>query len=185
MSSYGDMNSSITPGATATFMSSDALFSPAASATDIWTMAGSSTKTIKILHIGLHYSGTSAGFGVFYLLRRSSANTGGTNTTTTPGKMDTNNSASTCTIKAYTANPSALGTQTAQLLVCTISPSAALVNNVSFVQGLGDIQIFNYNLTGQPIVLRGTNDILALNCNGTAPGGGTVKLSISVVFTEE
>lgn len=179
-------STTISPATTATYMSSDALFTPAASATDIWTMAGSSTKTVKVLQLSIAYTGNGAGAGTFFLLRRSSSNTGGTSSSTTPGKMDVNDGASTCTIKTYTANPSSLGTTAAQLACFTMTPVAQTSSGIfAYTQANTDVQIFNYSIIGQPLILRGTSDILTLNCNGTSPTGGTVKVSVRAVFTEE
>lgn len=179
----GSGSTVIAPGTIATYMSSDPLFTPAANATDIWTMTGSSTKTVKILRLCITYTGTNSGSGIFFLLRRSSANSGGTSATTTAAKMDTNDGASTCSINSYTANPSALGSTAAQLACLSLTPIGSI--NYFYTSGFGDIQIFNYDMTGQPLILRGTSDILAINCNGTTPTGGTVKLSVRVIFTEE
>ncbi len=179
-------STTISPATTVTYMSSDTFFTPAASATDIWTMTGSSTKTIKILQLAISYTGSAAGAGTFFLLRRSSANSGGTSSSTTPGKMDVNDGASTSTIKTYTANPSSLGTTASQLACFTMTPVAQVSTAIfAYTQASTDVQIFNYSISGQPIILRGTSDILALNCNGTSPSGGTVKISVRVIFTEE
>ncbi|MBY0552808.1 MAG: hypothetical protein K2W95_36330 [Candidatus Obscuribacterales bacterium] len=175
----------IAPGTTVTYMSSDAQFTPGSSATDIWTMFGSGTKTVKIYYIGLHYSGNASGLATFFLLRRSSTNSGGTSSTTTPTKMDSNNGSATCTITTYTANPSSLGTGAGQLAVFGTNPFGTGFSATMVTYGPTEFALFDYRLLGQPLVLRGTSEGVVLNCNGTSPTGGTVKISMRVVFTEE
>lgn len=180
-SSYGEI--SLVPGNTATYVSSDTEFTPSAGATDIWTLYGSATKTIKILYVGLHYAGTAGGVGTFTLLRRSSANSGGTSSSTTPTKISSANPASTATVTCYTANPSSLGTANGQLVVYSGHP-VYLAATESFMPA-PDAPLFDYHLIGQPIVLSGTSEGIAVNCNGTSPTGGAVKVSLRVIYMEE
>ncbi len=180
----GGGGGAIEPGTIESYMSSDAEFTPASSATDVWSIFGSGTKTIKIFYIGLHFTGTGGGSGTLYLLRRSSTNSGGTSSSTTPTKLDSNNAAATCTIKSYTANPSSLGTSAGQLVVTTLAPYISF-SGATLTYGPVEFPLFDYKLLGQPIVLRGTSEGIVLNCNGTSPSSTSTKLSLRVIFTEE
>lgn len=183
--SSASSSGSVSPGTVATYMSSDAPFTPGSSATDIWTMYGSSSKTVKIYRITIHYLGTTIGQANFTLLRRSSTNSGGTSSATTAAKLDSTNSSATATVNAYTANPSSLGTGAGQLAAFFLVPIYQTNNVINSHDVCVETPIFEYNLLGQPIVLRGTSEGIALNCGGTSPTGGTVKISIRVTFTEE
>lgn len=178
-------SSAVAAGTTSTYVSADVPFTPGTSATDVWSFFGSATTTVKIYYIGLAYNGTSSGLASFTLLRRSSANTGGTSTTTTPAKMDSNNASATATIRTYTANPSSLGTSAGNINNFSLVPWWQTSNFIAFRDVTTDTTLFDYTLLGQPIVLRGTGEGIALNCGGTTPTGGTVKLSLRVIFTEE
>lgn len=178
-------STTIAPGTVSTFIASDVPFSPGTTATDVWSLYGSGSSTVKIYYIGLSYSGTSSGVASYTLLRRSTANTGGTSSTTTPAKMDSNNSSATATIRTYTANPSSLGTSAGNINNFNLVPWWQTNNTIAFHDETTDTALFNYKLLGQPIVLRGTGEGVVLNCGGTTPTGGTVKLSVRVIFTEE
>jgi hypothetical protein len=178
-------SSAVSPGTIETFISSDPQFTPGTTATDIWTMYGSGTKTVKIYFIGLLYIGNGGGQANMSLLRRSTTNTGGTSSTTTPVKLDSTNASATATIRTYTANPSALGTTVGQLLSVYLVPAYVAANISIFTSPVADTPLFDYRLVGQPITLRGTSEGIALNCGGTTPTGGTLKMSVRVIFTEE
>lgn len=146
-------------------------------ATDIFTITGSGTKTIRVLRIQLSGTQTlSASVNVF-LVKRSSANTGGTSTTLTLVPHDSNNSAATATVRSYTVNPTVLGTTVGSLRTerLTIPAPAALIDD-DIVWSFGD-------RPGQAIVLRGTAEVLAINLAGTTVAGSS--LDISIEFTEE
>src|SRR6267154_1818040 len=83
---------------------------PAASTTDLLCLAGSATKTIKLQSLKLSGSGTAISVPVT-LLKRVSADTGGTaastaaNPANTISKRDSSNATATAIPIAYTANP--------------------------------------------------------------------------------
>jgi hypothetical protein len=149
----------------------------AAAATDVLTITGSATKTIKVTRISFGVS-TTAGSGLSFnasILKRSTANSGGTSTVATNVSNDSNNAAATAVVLGYTANPT---TGTLVGIVRSIRAEAVTVgatrNQFIWDFGVG---------VAQPIVLRGTSQVLALNFNGitlTAPVG-----SYSIEWTEE
>lgn len=138
--------------------------------------------TVKILYLGLRYTAAGGGTGTFQLTRRSSTSANGTYASPASVKMDTNNAAASCTIRAYTANPTP-GTVVGPLIVTTLAPFISFTSSVN--SPYPEYPLFNYQLAGQPIVLRGTSDGIALSCNGTSPNSTTTKLSLRVIFTEE
>lgn len=156
--------------------SATSIFTVAASPTDVFTITGSGTKTVKILYLKYIATKTANGFADVYLIRRSSANTGGTSTTLTAGRHDTNNAAATAVVRSYTANPSALGTTVANLF-----------SHRYFYSGLsvvGESLVYNFdNGSMQPITLLGTSEVLAVNLNSTTISGNSI--SISVTWSEE
>lgn len=151
----------------------------ATSPTDIFTLQGSASKTIRVLKIELNVSTTNGGAVYFdpALLRRSAANTGGTTVTDTATLFDTNNNAATATAVHYTANPTALGTSVGTGFRATREAAAngsGIVGDVNWEFGL---------LPGQAIVLRGTSQYIAINLGGTTIQGAVA--SFSVTWTEE
>ena len=151
-----------------------------AAATDIFTITGSASKTIKV--IKFHVDGTTtAGSGAsvnFSLVKRSTADSAGTSTTMTNVPFDSANAAATATVRAYTANPT-LGTSVGAIVsdrlnVPTVGASGAGGGNPRWEFGYEDTQ---------PIVLRGTSEQLCANF-----GGATITnpvFSCFVQWTEE
>lgn len=147
-----------------------------AAATDIFTITGSASKTIKIRKV--HIDGTTtAGSGKsvnFSLIKRSSADSGGTSTTMTNVPFDSNNAAATATVRAYTANPT-LGTTvgavvTDRLDIPTVGASGRGADNPIWQFGIED---------GQNVVLRGTTQQLCANL-----GGATITNPVFACFVE-
>src|SRR5207245_3298811 len=82
---------------------------PASSATDIFTIIGSSTRKILIIKVYVGCTQTTAGAIDVQFVKRSTADTAGTSTTPTMWAHDSGDPAATTTVRAYTANPT-LGT---------------------------------------------------------------------------
>lgn len=157
--------------------SASTVFTLANSSTDVLTISGSATKTIKIFEIFFHMTATTGSNATIIGLRRSSLNTGGTSTLLTNVPYDTNNAASTAVVRSYTANPTALGTLVGNM-----------ITNGLYISGGGTIAStpFNYlvdNDIEQPIVLRGINQLFAINMNGVTFSGNTARATL--VWTEE
>lgn len=185
MSSYGSIQ--LVPSTGITYVSNDTLFTPTTTnPTDVWTMYGSATKTIKILYLGVLWKTGTSNF--WYLIKRSTTNTGGTSTSTTPTKLDSNNPAATATILNYTANPSSLGTSQGVIVQAGMYPFATAQSNTYLsAQNVAVPAIFNASqqMGGQPIILRGTSEGIALNLNGVAGGIGGQQMAAYCVWIEE
>jgi len=154
---------------------------PAAATTDILTITGSASKTIRITMMTISCT-TTAGSGFsasLTIVRRSTANTGGTSTTITAGLHDTTNAAATAVVRSYTANPSALGTANGIIRAHRFS-----IGTAGGAGNIGPLNEWDFGARpSQAIVLRGTGDMLAINL-----GGVTITspiLSASIEWTEE
>ena len=153
----------------------------AAAATDIFTITGSTTKTVRVTQILFFGSAGSTQRAMVRLLLRSAANTGGVTQAPTIAPHDQNNAAVTAPVVAYTANPASLGTQ-----VGTLGSF-----QVVFLAGAGagtsspDTTIlFGLNPWAQPITLRGVAQVLAINMNGATVTGNTSGIA-NVTWIEE
>ncbi len=159
---------------------------PASSATDIFTITGSSTKTVRITRIeisGTTTSATPAALDIV-LLKRSTANTGGTSTgSPTPVPHDINDAAATATVLAYTANPTT-GTLVGNLRNQKLMLMLATYTATDFPTDDKIIWDFGNRAGERAIVLRGTGDVLAINLNGVT-ATATASLDIAIEFTEE
>lgn len=143
-------------------------------ATDIFTLTGSATKTIRVTRIQISATQTTATANNVVLLRRSTANTGGTSTTPNIVPLDSSNAAATGVVRAYTANPT-LGTLVGNLRAnkVFISTTTTSPNTLDWKFGEGC----------QPIYLRGTSEVLSVNLNGTTLAGNSFNIFIE--WTEE
>lgn len=154
---------------------------PAATATDILTITGSSTRIVRVTKIVLSGGATSAGSIQTAIVRRGAVDTGGASTAVAVASRDTQNGPVAAPVAIYTANPT-LGN--------TASAGAGTLDTCRlFLQtstgGAPDICAFTYGVNDDQLtVLRGTTDQLAVNLQGsTIPSGGTID--IDVEWTEE
>jgi hypothetical protein len=131
---------------------------PGAAPTDVINLQGSGTKTIRILHIQIYPVATAAGTVDIQLVRRSTANSGGTSSAPAIGKNDSSDAAATLAQLVYTANPTSTGTTVANLGACRTSviTSGALAPCV-----------FDYTTRNDKgLRLSGTSEFLSINGNG-------------------
>jgi len=149
----------------------------AAAATDIFTIIGSATTTVRIRRVAFSGLATAASATPVVLIKRSVADTLGTSTAPVAVPHDSTNAAATAVVRAYTANPT-LGTTIAPMQArrITLTTAAGAIPNVPTVIELA--------IRGeQGIVLRGIAEQLALNFNGATVAGAV--LDIDVTWTEE
>lgn len=151
---------------------------PVTAATDIFTLTGSATKTIRVLRVEFSMVITTATMIDLVFLKRSTANTAGTTTSTnlTTSSHDSNSAANTATILAYTANPTA-GTLVGNLGNIKYLAQPATILPVVVIKEYG-------TRPSQQPVLRGTSQVFAVNLNGIALGGGQLA-DIAIEWSEE
>lgn len=147
---------------------------PVASATDVFTITGSPTATVRVTRCEV--SGTATAISVSaQWVKRSTANSGGSPASVPAVPHDSSDPAATATVLSYTANPVGLGTLVGLLrAVRAALPGAGTLGAIVSL-AFGD-------RPAKPIVLRGVNEVLALNLAGATIAGG--NLNISVEWTE-
>ncbi len=155
------------------------IVTPAATPTDVITIAGSASKVVRVVRAAIYPVATAAGIVPALLLRRSTANSGGTSSSPTIGQHATADNAPTAVVKVYTANPAGLGTLVANLgakQTSIVTSGGYLPLEFDGVRdGAGALK---------PYVLVGTTDILAINGNGaTLLAGETWGYEVS--WTED
>lgn len=150
-----------------------------AAGTDFFTITGSATKTIIVKRVRVSGSSSTTTQSNIGLLLRSTANANGTSTLLTAVPHDSTNPAATATVRSYTANPT-LGTLVGAIRWVDYTSLAKNSNNVT------DIREFQFGAEeDQGIVLRGTNEVLALNFNGqTVTFGASDGYDLSVEWRE-
>lgn len=166
-----------TEGSKATYAAAFVGLVVAATPTDVFTITGSATKTIRVTSLRFTVS-TTAGSGILInasLVKRSTADTGGTSTTATAVPYDSNNAAGTAVVRGYTANPT-LGTAVGPIRAIRYAATPASVPNQEAFFEFG-------TRPAQAVVLRGTSEQLCLNFGSTTITGDIVDVSIE--WTEE
>lgn len=179
-SSFADIT--IKPSTKATYMASTAFGAPPAATTDHFQLYGSGSKTITIEKLEVAYTG--GGNNVIptkcFLIKRSTANSGGTATTLTAVPLDSTSAAATAVAKVYTANPTT-GSSVGQI-------SSSLLNVNPLLSGANPpprIVLYDARLASRPIILRGTSEGLVANFNGVIPDCPAPSLSYTITWTEE
>lgn len=155
-------------------------FTPAASPDDIFTITGSASTTVRVTRIVFSAVATAPTNRRVRLVKRSTADTGGTSAVVTAVPHDSASAAATATVLSYTANPTSgtfVGNLRARIVgIPMINPPSEATMSVVPEYTLG-------NLTDEPIVLRGTGEVLAINLQGLTLTGGAVNCYVE--WTEE
>lgn len=152
-------------------------FTAAATANqDVWRMSGSATKTVYIKKIRVTATATAVQGNRITLIKRSTANTGGTLVANTAVPYDSADVAATASVVHYTAAPTS-GTAAGQVRTASyLIPTATSLYNSEMIFEFVENE-------GNPLVLRGTAEGLGI-VFGVAPGAGNL-ISISVEWDEE
>jgi hypothetical protein len=149
----------------------NSLVPAAAGATDLFTIYGSASKTVRITRISMVGTATALTDVPVSLIKRSAVNTTGTSTSQTAVPHDSNNAAATGTVLAYTVNPGGLG--------ATVGTVRASVLALTAATGAPSPTIWDFTIRNtQGIVLRGVAQGLAINLNSTAITAGSVNIDI-------
>tara|TARA_R110000822_G_scaffold309096_1_gene437979 strand:+ start:2748 stop:3353 length:606 start_codon:yes stop_codon:yes gene_type:complete len=148
----------------------------AATATDFLMITGSATKTIRVTKIEIIGTASTAAATDITIIKRSGLDEAGTSTTLTNVPNDSSDAAATAVIKAYTANPSALGASVGNILSSKLFLSTAATQPYLWKVLFGD-------RASKSIVLRGASECLCLNYNSATNAGNSI--SISVEFIED
>lgn len=144
---------------------------PAATATDVFQLIGSASKTVEITKIILSGTQTTGGMVDVYIKKRSTANTGGTSGASTNVPLLSTDGASTAVGAIYTANPSALGTDVGNIYVQSIPISAITGTTNNIVE-------INFGERARPLILSGVAQAVAINLNGVTIAGGSLKVVV-------
>lgn len=136
------------------------------STTDIAVMPGNATNTVLVNRIIFSCTQTTAGIVNVEIIKRSTADSGGTSAGITALPDDANYAAAVSAPLSYTGTGPTVGTPIAD------ADNYQLGCNAAATAGANDIYILNLP---KPIVLRGTAQQLAINLGGAITGGnGTV-----------
>ncbi len=133
-------------------------------ATDVLAISGSATTNIYVLKMGFFINGGSAP-GIVSIVKRSTANVGGTRTNVTSTRFNLGAPNTTVTSKLYTVNATTLGNLVGTLWSSYVTLGASA--NAELITTIIDFQ----SELGSPVALLSTSEELDLNFNGVSVGG--------------
>jgi hypothetical protein len=148
----------------------------AASATDVFGICGSASTTVRVTRVLVAGRATAAANADLAIIKRSTADTGGTATNPAAIPYDSSIAAGTAVVSAYTANP------TTGTAVGTLGTYQVNLGNLTTTLGPQTIADFG-NRPASGVVLRGVAQCLYANLSGATFAGNLYN--ISVEWTEE
>jgi hypothetical protein len=148
-----------------------------ANPTDIITISGTNSKTVRVLQIRFSAIQSTAASQEIDIIKRSTLDSGGTSTTSTGVAWNSNFPGSLATVTSYTVNPTTLG-----------SSLGFLASAKMFVPAGGTVEteeyVFDFSQMGG-VVLNDANELLAVNWgNGAALTSG-LNINCTIIWTEE
>ncbi len=165
-----------------TYWASSIGYSPVATATDMSCVIGSATKTVTVTNAVMYVNSTTSATQSLYIIKRTTANSGGTPTTLTPTLYDSADGSATATAVTYAANPTT-GTGTTiryNQITSPVVASPAVAFSLATFSANGSTITYQKN-----IVLRGTGEALCFNYNGAALAGTLLTVAFEWEWTEK
>lgn len=145
--------------------------------TDILQICGSATTTVRVTKMAVAGRATAVSPADIWILKRSTANTGGTAQLSTEVPLDTGTSAATAAVEAYSVAP------TTGTLVGTIAAGQIYLGNLTTGVGTPLLNLLWGDRPGSAVVLRGAAQCLAMNLSSQVHAGAL--WNVSVEWTEE
>jgi hypothetical protein len=165
-------------GRKATYSAATVAYAPYATPQDIVGIVGSASKRVRVLRFAVSGRATAANQLDVQLVKRSTADTGGTPSVLAAVSHDSNDLAATAAVTSYGAAPTGgtlLGAIRAQQINLSAAGSGGAAVPVEFDFG---------TVNDKSIVLNAAAEGLYLNLNGAAMPAGTV-LNVFVEWSEE
>lgn len=160
-----------------TFSAASPGFTIPATAQDICTLTGSATKNIRIRRIIISAKNADLQSDPVAIIKRSTNTTGGVSVLTTKVPYDSANAAATAVAEYYTTSSGS----TAGTLVGVLADILVPFGNLT--TGLVVPTTFEFGKLGQPIVLRGAAQQVAVNLSNLTYTTGTMTCTFE--WTEE
>lgn len=147
---------------------------PVASPTDIAAIFGQATTTVYVTKIRITAIQTALGQQDVLIIKRSTATTGSTPVNFSVGSLDAGDAAASSTPVSYTTTNPTPGTPVATIRRSYITAPAA-------ASGQQNELVFDFGITGKPVVLSGTAQGLAINLNGTSGAGLVMNVTFEYI----
>lgn len=149
---------------------------PASSGTDLFTISGVSGKAIQIHWIKCNGISTAAASALLQVVKRSTLDTGGTSTTMTNVRLNSNTSAASAVVRGYTANPT-LGTSIGVL-------NAGYLSTNTLATSAFASKDLVFDFSNQWLWINESTTSVAVNANATSLTSGAT-LNCTIEWTEQ
>lgn len=150
---------------------------PAASATDFFTIRGAAGARIRVRKLHCDGISTAAATAFIQVVKRSAVNTTGTSAAATAVPYNSSpGTAASATVLSYTVNPGALGTAVGVVAV------GQLTTNTAATSAINNTGV-TFDFTNQWVFLLSASETLALNANAASFTSGA-SLNCSVEWSE-
>lgn len=160
-------------------------FTPGATPTDLVTIFGSATKTVKVQSFKIGTANTAAGSQIFVLSKRSAVTTGGTAGAATAVPLDSADAAATATVNSYTSTAPTAGTALGTIVTKKVaSPVVTPATFAGIVEDSDKEMLPTIGNQTKAATLRGVAEGLAINFAAAALVSGQIH-TFNVVWTEE
>lgn len=167
------------PAVKSSYVAFSAPFTPGATPQDVFSITGDASKVVRVLCMFISSTQTTGGVNGWQVVKRSTANSGGTSALVTIVRSDPADNAAAAIVRQYTTNPTAgaLVGNSWSGFIGSPAPAAVMPAHI------GAFVNFTEEL-GKPMILRSTSDVLSWNFGGVAlPAGLSVRAG--VFWTEE
>lgn len=168
----------------ATYTISGENYAGYALATDMLTICGSATKTVKIVAMSIRINTTAAALQNVKWIKRSTANTGGTATNPVLFPVNSTRAAAPadCVVSLYSVIPASLGTVVGTVAYASVVTALATAAPSGFLMTQVNPAASVISLV-EPITLNGVNESLCINWGGAVlPAGFNAQWDITVVL---
>lgn len=150
----------------------------ASAATDVWCIEGSASRRIKIIRFFAYGTKGTGSTERFNIIKRSALNTGGTSSLATNVSFDSTSTSPTAKVRAYTVNPTGLGTS-----VGLIYSNQMAVPGRGSSNRAGHIDLDFKSNQHKPLMLRGATEAICLNFLGNTMSSN--QWDFTVFWSEE
>jgi hypothetical protein len=145
---------------------------PAANANDIIELKGSASKTIKVYSVVMSATQATGGLIDLALVKRSTADSGGTSGPGTIIARKASSPATTASVRLYTANPT-LGT-----LVGIVDTKKMWIGTTT-----DGTETVSWDCSGAPVILSAATESFCINTNSAMASG--TSWNVSILWSEQ
>lgn len=148
-----------------------------ATPTDMVELKGSDSTKVRLVGVIIDGLQTTAGINKFFLIKRSTPDTGGTPVADTIVPYSSKYEAAKAVFRHYTANPTLgdlVGNLKVNNLLCPAAASLMIADKL--------IWLFNI-LNAEQLILNNANESIVLNFNGVALPAG-LSLNVTFIWSE-